>query len=95
MQPIQDFQLVDKHDDWWTAVFSTHGALVDEAMAVTGQIRQQGERVFDWVVIPTPHGAEIASGTAVSFKQARFLALEAWHQWLSEQSGGFAPRTTL
>lgn len=87
---LVEFQKIN--DELYVGTYS-----VDPLM-VEGTIREYGEKDFQWHV-DYMGGREIAHGTAVSLKQAKFLAGEAYTKELKmkypQMFPSFAPRRTL
>lgn len=69
-----------------------------ELLMVESSITEHGERDFSWQTSYI-NGREIASGTAVSQKQAEFLATKAYENEVQSKCApvlpSYAPRTTL
>jgi hypothetical protein len=74
------------------------GVQTVEPLMIESQITEHSERDFTWSTSYI-NGREIASGTAVSLEQAKFLAAKAYESEATIKCApslpGRAPRTTL
>lgn len=78
-----------------TGAYKWYNKMVEVAPGTFEQvdIHEHGNRDFTWSVSIPMSGKELASGKAVSLKQAEFLADQAIKE--AHHTGGFAPRGGL